>query len=163
MPQRPRPAPEAAPQTTAPPAGAEPSEQSMRPLPPRRPPQVRAPRPRGAIPPQLPALDVRGRPPPPRCNPLERKIGRPRRGVPGPTSHSGPCRWVGEGAGPLHSQIGSAPGHDAPQMNGRRLCVRAWPRVGRNLHRSLRNGSCRERILLFSVDCAIASDREPVN
>jgi len=66
MPEPPRPAPEAPPQTTtAPPAGAEPPVQSVTPLPPRRPPQVRAPRPRAAIPPQLPPLDVRGSPPPP--------------------------------------------------------------------------------------------------
>ena len=66
MPEPPRPAPEAAPQTTtAPPAAAGPPVQSVTPLPPRRPPQVRAPRPHAAIPPQLPALDVRGTPPPP--------------------------------------------------------------------------------------------------
>jgi hypothetical protein len=56
-----------APQTTPPSAGSEPAAQSapVTPMPPRRPPQVRAPPLRPAAPPELPPIDLRGTPPPP--------------------------------------------------------------------------------------------------
>jgi hypothetical protein len=65
QPLPPRPAPQA-PQATPPPAGAEPPAQSavVTPVPPRRPPRVRAPPPPAAATPQLPPLDARGTPPP---------------------------------------------------------------------------------------------------
>ena len=62
----PQPAPQA-PQPTSLPAGAEPPVQSAPaiPIPPHRPPQVRAPAPRVAAPPQLPPIELRGTPPQP--------------------------------------------------------------------------------------------------
>jgi hypothetical protein len=66
QPLAPRPVLEA-PQATPPSAGLESPVQSapMTPLPPRRPPQVRAPRLLPAAPPQLPPIELRGTPPPP--------------------------------------------------------------------------------------------------
>jgi hypothetical protein len=66
QPLAPRPVLEA-PQATPPSAGLESPVQSapMTPLPPRRPPQVRAPRLLPAAPPQLPPIEPRGTPPPP--------------------------------------------------------------------------------------------------
>src|SRR6516162_7273219 len=62
----PQPAPQAS-QPTSLPAGAEPPVQSAPaiPIPPHRPPQVRAAAPRAAAPPQLPPIELRGTPPPP--------------------------------------------------------------------------------------------------
>jgi hypothetical protein len=66
QPLPPRPVLEA-PQATPPPAGSESPVQSapVTPMPPRRPPQVRAPRLLPAAPPQLPPIELRGTPPPP--------------------------------------------------------------------------------------------------